>query len=768
MEVALRSALTTLPDYPVPAQRSTDHDLLQLDDIVSLLQFIKHHKCRLASCILAVLLLAFVYLTVCPRLYTSMAKLLVAQKSPLIVPGMPSAVLHGVDPMSTHIELITSPWLADRVLQDKRLQNAATFADEANPVAVLAGSLKVIHHVDQRAPAYSSSNILEFSFTGPQSQECQSILHAVIDAYRQYLYESSRSINQDASELIALKAEQIRTSLEQKNREYKEFRKSAPLVGSSESASHWIQQRLANLDVSRVSLEMRHAEVNSQLDAFLAATRNGVLTDAALGMLPDGLQSVQKPNLPDGLLPLLREEQQTRTASKAGANHPKVRALREEIDLAQSFYTAPHSAFSANNNLHGEVVQGKDLNLITAFSQKLQQELTGIVAAEQSLSQEIEQLQAELSKELELNKQKSSALAEFELKSEQYRQSISHEQELFDSLMSQLQRIELDIVSGAYSTTLISPPSYANRSSPRTLLVLAVAVFLGLAGGVAASVGSEVADRLRGKGRRKTDLLNHSLYGPAPPVLLHDLQLHNRLANWTEDVLHPSNMLSETTPERDTYQVLSAAVLFKAESQAINTIVITSPQRSEGTSTVAANLAISFAQSGRDVLLVDADLHSPRLNEFFGVAAGRGLVEVLAGECELDEVVKRCGIPRLALLTSGQATDHADELLTPNNLKLLFKLIRERFGYVLIDTPAMLAESDAEKIATNADGVLLTTQSGRSRGSSLLQAEEILEQAGVPILGVVLTEAGEAESTPSAEHEVFHNGAVISARPAMV
>ena len=754
---SLRQSLITVPNSARQATSTTQQDLLQLADILSLLHFIRRHKTRLIISVAMAIALAAIYLVNCPRLHESNSELLVVKKNPLVVQGMPSAVLRGVDAMSTHIAVITSPWLAARAMSDDRLSGMETFAGKDRPVESLTASLNVLHE-NAKVRGYSDSNVLRFSFRGPHPHECKDILNAVIDAYRQYLNESSQADNRDASTLIAQKADQIRLSLENKEREYKAFRKTAPKPSTSDRDNLLVRQRLANLDSSRVALEIRRAETTSRISDWRKATRNGEITNAARAMLPESLKPKWNLRLEETLIPLLVQEQGTISALGMGANHPKNRALREKVALARKLFSTSGAQQQESSGAETSVAQSNASDAVAEYTFKLDQELAGIMAAEKSLQKEFDRVQVEMKQELERERNEARALAEFELTSEQYDSAIARDQQLHDALLAQLHRVEIDIVSGAYSTTLIAPPSNAQQVSPRTLLVFSISIVLGIAGGFAYGLTNDVSNRNYDYSTQEAaQPLNAPVLGRIPPLSSIGAPVPRRFTPPALDPVLCTNR-SPDSSVAEAYRGLRTAVIFKAGNRPLKTIVIASPNVGDGASTLAANLAASFAQSGREVLLIDGDLHSPCIHQVFDVSNNQGLATVLSGDCALDDAISKCGIAGLSILPSGPPPTRPADLLSAPNFNEALSVLRKRFDYVLIDTPGMLAVPDAQILAAKSDGVLLTIRCGRNGGPALARAEDMLEQSGADVLGVVLTDSGPYDPTMLGDRADSRNG----------
>ncbi len=168
-------------------------------------------------------------------------------------------------------------------------------------------------------------------------------------------------------------------------------------------------------------------------------------------------------------------------------------------------------------------------------------------------------------------------------------------------------------------------------------------------------------------------------------------------------------------------------------------LVVTSSVESEGKSTISANLAQSFAEAGRRVLLIDGDLRRPRLESYLDLEASAGLTSVLIGEAELHDVTQEWGSDGLEVLASGPIPPNPNELLGGTVMEQLLLKAREDYDMVIIDTPPILPVADALILAAIADGAILVVRNGRTTGEQVSRSLEMLQSASARVLGTVLS-----------------------------
>jgi capsular exopolysaccharide synthesis family protein len=170
----------------------------------------------------------------------------------------------------------------------------------------------------------------------------------------------------------------------------------------------------------------------------------------------------------------------------------------------------------------------------------------------------------------------------------------------------------------------------------------------------------------------------------------------------------------------------------------VKAIVITSSVPDEGKSTTALNLAIAFAEMGRRVVLIEADLRRPRIAQYLGIEGAIGLSNVLAGQVAVADALQPWGHGHLQVLASGFVPPNPSELLGSRNMSALLTRLRSEFDVILIDTPPMLPVTDAAVVATHADGAVLVARCGKTAQARVRTALASLRAVDAQVLGCVL------------------------------
>jgi capsular exopolysaccharide synthesis family protein len=189
----------------------------------------------------------------------------------------------------------------------------------------------------------------------------------------------------------------------------------------------------------------------------------------------------------------------------------------------------------------------------------------------------------------------------------------------------------------------------------------------------------------------------------------------------------------------ESYRRLRSAIVFMAATQDLQVIQVTSASQSEGKSTTVANLAVALARTGKRVVVVDADLRRPRQHALFGVAASPGITDVLVGTHEPDEVAARpIDNVALAVIPAGSTAPNPAELLSTSEMSDIIDSLAAVADIVLIDSPPLLAVSDALAVSSLVDGTVLVVQGRTTRAKELRVALDALERVDAHIVGAVL------------------------------
>jgi len=188
----------------------------------------------------------------------------------------------------------------------------------------------------------------------------------------------------------------------------------------------------------------------------------------------------------------------------------------------------------------------------------------------------------------------------------------------------------------------------------------------------------------------------------------------------------------------EAFQTVHANLNFASVDRALESLVITSAGPGEGKTFVSANLALTMARQGKQVIVVDADLRRPTIHKRFGIDNAEGLTTILASGRSVEEVLITSEVERLRILPSGPIPPNPVELLASDKMKELCEELSNKADLVLYDTPPIVIVSDAPTLAAQSDGVLLVIEQGGTSKRLITEVQDILGRAHARIIGVVL------------------------------
>ncbi len=286
------------------------------------------------------------------------------------------------------------------------------------------------------------------------------------------------------------------------------------------------------------------------------------------------------------------------------------------------------------------------------------------------------------------------------------------------------------------------PPSEPIK--PKKKLNILLGILFGLGLGVTIAFFLEFLDDTIKTGD-DLERLKLTVLGTIPVV--HTEQIIRRLKKegrqFSEADLHTfdSKLITRFSPKSpisESYRSLRTNVQFSDIDRPKRVILITSSASKEGKSTTAVNFAVTLAQMGSKVLLVDSDLRRPSLHGFFSLDKTYGLSNLLIGSLKLADVIKKTPVEKLDVITSGDVPPNPAELVSSNAMKDFIDEARAQYQYIVIDSPPVIAVTDAAVLATRVDGVMLVVSSGYTHKRDVSRAVALLKNVKASMLGVVL------------------------------
>ncbi|MCT2134624.1 CpsD/CapB family tyrosine-protein kinase [Oceanobacillus kimchii] len=213
-----------------------------------------------------------------------------------------------------------------------------------------------------------------------------------------------------------------------------------------------------------------------------------------------------------------------------------------------------------------------------------------------------------------------------------------------------------------------------------------------------------------------------------------------KLSNINNKMRHLITKINPRSPISEQYRTIRTNLQFASVDHEIRSILLTSAGPSEGKSMTTANLAIVYAQQGKRVLLVDADLRKPTIHYTFRLDNLRGLSNILVGETSMQDAVESSDVENLDLISCGPIPPNPSELLGSKRMQFFIEEAKQHYDVVIFDMPPVLAVTDAQVMSNFVDGAILVVRSKRTDNEAANKALEALESVNANVLGAVLND----------------------------
>ena len=671
---------------------------------------------------LAVALGVLYFFEATPRYKSSAQILLIKKEAKLPIGGM-DAQLGYEDTLSTQLLLVVSPLVVGNAVEKHHLESLTSLKSReegASPLVTIRAGLEAKQAGDRQ---FSDPNVISLSYEGTDPEDAAIVMSAVIDSYQDFLGGTYQGFSEETVQLITRAKDELLEQLNDAESAYRRFRQESPLLWTGEEGVSLHDARMAEIEHARSQVMVENAHLKARIEAIETAIKSGG-KQAALVLLIEnygteqsdetrwGPRNVFEQKLFEGLL----EEQAL--LQDYGPDHPKVAAVRMKMELMrQHLGTFPGQE------------DGGPIDFMAVYTDSLREELA--------------MGENQLEKYNELFEQESDAAkaqATFRLEDETYRDKIERTEKLFTSVLGRLEEMNLVKDYGGISTQLISAPGLGEQVYPLLLIVLAISGTLGLTAGFGLAYLAELADkRFRGPDDIQQQL-GLPIVGHIPVINVH----REKHGSGDKTALDPVLCTFHRPKSRqaEAYRAVRTALYFSVRAKGYKVIQVSSPNPADGKTTLAANLAVSIAQSGKKVLLLDGDCRRPKIHKYFSLDNSTGLSSLITQDAEISDVFQECGVENLQVITSGPHSQNAADMVTSSRFKELIDVVREKFDFVIIDSPPLLSVTDPASIAPRVDAVLLAMRLSKAARHATLRAVGVLDALGSEILGVVVNGIG--------------------------
>ena len=618
--------------------------------------------------------------------YRSTATLLVEAQIPKILNYQDILAYNtrNLEYFNTHINALHSRNMMAQALERSGLAKDPRFLPGKTPEEQAEAAQGFVN-----VTAVEKSRMINIVVEHPDPQVASDLANALAQAYIQQDLDNRMGASMQAIDWLRERSEEYRVKLEKGLAELQEYREKTKSVSLEEDQNIVIEKlkalnaALTSAQTERIQAETMWKSVQGQIDARVPTTQiAAVLSDAGVQITLQKLQDQQRAVA--GLQQRYRQQ------------HPDLQqALELEQKLHKQFEDACADALYALKSRF-EMLVDRERNLQVALAEQ-------------------EKVSFELDRKL--------------VRYNELKRNIEADQEIHQAVLARMKEASIseslpaDIIRLAEEARPAKAPF---RPRPGQALVRGAA--FGLILGIGAIFLFYYADHRFRRNEEVERILGLPVLATVPLIVDKSVQARGMVSH-----------LKQTSEVAESFRTLRASLLLKEEIRKARVLMITSAGPGEGKSLISTNLAISLAQDGRRTLLVGADLRRPVLSKIFDLDPdSAGLAEVLKGEIQWREALRRHDVPNLDVTCSGRIPLHPSELLGRKELAEFLREAGGAYQHVILDAPPVLGVSDSLVLLPNADGVLFVVRYGVTHSMGASHAVLKLQGSGTPCMGSIM------------------------------
>jgi len=681
------------------------------------LLILRKHQWLILSFLLAVVTIVSIATFRMQPVYSTTARVEIDRENSNVLPFQGADaydyIMDSDNYIETEAKILTSETLALQTIRSTGLASHPEYSSSEGPSEALASGSLANHKRPAELAAFlgslsvrrvPNSRLLDVTFESTDPQLAARVVNAHIENFREQNFRSRYQAIAQASSWLADQLDELKVKVQKSEDARLEYER---------------KNQIWELDDKQNITTQRLADLNKELtDAQSERMKKQALYEFARSADADSVPEMRNDIVLQDLNKKRSEvsAQYSDSLAQYGPNFPKVQRLQGQIKEIEQLIDGEKKAIIEQ--------MGNDFN---AARQR-----------EMLLSQALDQQKAEAN-------QMAERLVEYNI----LKREAEANKTLYDGMLTKLKEANIAGALKSSNIRIVDPamvPSYPTR--PAKTRNIALAFIVGLVGGIGLALLREYLDNTvktpddiealsrlpslavvpafsdsNGNGRRGL------LKGVSTSTNGHDKRIELVAQHL------PKSQMSEA------FRALRTALLLSQADHPPQVILVTSALPREGKTTAAANLAVTLAQLGDRTLLIDADLRKPGVGRLLNLTDGKyaGLSSYLAGVSSLDLVtVPHPAIPNLAAIPTGPLPPNPADLLSSHKLADAVAELRTKFKFIVIDSPPIMAATDAVILSVQADGVLLVVRSGETPKEAFTRTRDLLTSVKCRMLGVVL------------------------------
>lgn len=643
-------------------------------------------------------------------LYTATASVKI-ERSGSMLSGFPGAGMFAADanlltqafiirsfPVLVHTAKMIG-WLPKDVSQQQIRENGSYLS----VVMRLKGMMKTDIEV--------GTNILNIIVTSRKKEESAFLANSIAKAYREFnIQERNRQIT-DAKQFIETQLNVVEVRLDKTEEKLKNFQETHNVSGLSAQTNNIINQ-LASGETTLDSLKIQKEELVSLLEKIKEAMND---PKTLKGALFTQINNSRLQGMSNKLSDLLQKKEAL--LLDFTEKHPEVQDVSDQVQA-----------------------------LIVEIENEVRAMLNNLTKREEVLTKRLMQL-----------RQENKNIPEKALQLARIRRELRLQEALYQQLKSKHQEVQIQVSGRVEDVNIVRPalvPSYPTNL-PSKMMIVGTGIVLGVIIGIVLSFVMETLDTSIGTIEDVEALLGIPVQGLIPFIDVKDSYVKDGDTSGAGRTRYLVTHFDPKSLAAESFRSLRANLQFIKREKNENTFMITSSFVQEGKTFNSINTALSMAQSGEKVLLIEGDLRKPAVYKMFGLPRSPGLTDyvlgnyawkdvvnnitdVMLGDFDIEEILRTQGLDSLYILTAGTIPSNPSEILRSTRFLEFIREARENYSFIFLDAPPVLPVADASEMAPNVDEVLLVYKVGQIGRSVLKRAKQSLDNVNANMAGVIL------------------------------
>jgi len=531
-----------------------------------------------------------------------------------------------------------------------------------------------------------NTNIVRIAYNSTNPGRARDVVNTLVQAYLDQTISFKSEESRRTVSFVDEQLKGVRQSLDKAEADLQGFKSTAGVIKLDTEAEELIR-KFSAAEKERASVSLYKKQIEFALNSLKDAVRKGVIYSPAV-MGDDPLVAGMSTKLAD------LEVQKQSLLPENTKDHPQVRAIQGQIDELQRKILATYETAQKN-----------------------------LAKRESDIARQLADYEANL---------KQLPAAERELA--RFLRVAKVNADIYTFLLKKHDEARIAQASTISNIKIVDPAITPDKPvKPQKKKNVVLGLLVGLMLGIGLAFFHDYMDDTIKDGEEAKRILGWPLLGMIPHIS----------TEADEGMRSDANLVSHQKPKSaaaESFRALRTSLHYSTARKQRKVILITSCFPGEGKTTVSANLAEIFSQTGARVLLIGCDLRRPTLHQIFGFERTPGLTELLAGDCQLSEAVHQTGIHAMDFINAGTVPPNPAELLGSEEMAALLTGLREDYDFIILDAPPTLAVSDTPILAACCDAVVVLVEAGRVSAKVAGRLREVLNSVGVPIAGIVIND----------------------------